>query len=128
MARSDSISAPSLKAVQSGQDPRPFHQPFCWLNSGLRNDPQARFAALTMDVSNGVQTCLQLIHRDMMTRDNNRLAAPGQEVAPVLDEAAGERLLLLATAAVQLLSARAEDHIDAMHTRAESQATSGVQS
>lgn len=129
MARSDSTSAqPHLGAAQSDQEPTALHKPFSWLGKNLKNDFQAQFIALTMDVSNGVQTCLQLIHRDMMTRDSNRLAAPGQKVAPVLDDAAGERLLLLATAAVRLLSERAEDHIDAMHTRAESQAASGVQS
>jgi hypothetical protein len=45
------------------------------------------------------------------------MADPGQEIAPLLDRAAGERLLLLATASVRMLSERAEDRIESLNSR-----------
>jgi hypothetical protein len=110
------------------QEPRALHVPFAWLDATLQHDHQAVFAALTMDVCNGMQTCLQLVHSDLLTRNRNQIADLGQEDAPLLDKAGGERLLLLATAAARMLSERAEEYIDAMHHRAGSQAASGVQS
>lgn len=110
------------------QEPGALHVPFAWLDGKLGRAPQAQFVALTMDVCNGMQTCLQLIHSDLLTRNRNQMADLGQEDAPLLDKAAGERLLLLATAAARMLSERAEEHIDAMHSRADAEAASGVQS
>jgi hypothetical protein len=72
-----------------------------------------------------VRTCLQLIHNDALTRANNKYADLGQEAEPVLNQADGERLLLLATAAVQMLSEKAGDQIDAMNKNAERQAAVG---
>lgn len=110
------------------QGPGALHVPFAWLDGKLERDPQAQFAALTMDVCNGMQTCLELVHSDLLTRNRNQMADPGQEDTPLLDRAAGERLLLLATAAARMLSERAEEHIDAMHDRVGGLAASGVQS
>jgi len=123
-----SRGAAGLNASASARDgapkaqPQPAHEPFSWLNEGLTNDPQAQFVALTMDVCNGMQTCLQLLHSDLLTRNNNQWAAPGDAEAPLLDQAAGERLLLLATAAARMLSERAEERIEALNERGTSTA------
>jgi hypothetical protein len=92
-----------------------IHEPFSWLNKGLSANHEAQFTALTMDVCRGVETCLQLLHSDLLIRNRNQWADPGQEDAPLLDKAAGERLLLLATAAARMLSERAEASIENMN-------------
>jgi hypothetical protein len=107
--------APGADGAQ--REPQPIHEPFSWLNKGVANRHEAQFVALTMDVCNGVETCLQLLHSDMLARNRNQWADPGQEDAPLLDKATGERLLLLATAASRMLAERAEAQIDTLNDR-----------
>jgi hypothetical protein len=99
------------------QNPAAMHLPFSWLDASLDNDPKAQFVALTMDVCRGAETCLQLLHSDMLTRNANQWADPGQEVAPILEKHHGEHLLLLATAATRMLSNQAEERIEMMNER-----------
>ena len=40
---------------------RPFHQPFSWIDDAARTYPAAEFFALTVDVCNGICTCLEII-------------------------------------------------------------------
>ena len=40
---------------------RPFHQPFSWIDDAARTYPAAEFFALTVDVCNGIYTCLEII-------------------------------------------------------------------
>jgi hypothetical protein len=71
----------------------------------------AEFAALTMDVCHGIQTCLQLMH----VTDISISSGAGDEDPPILDTVDKERLLLLAQAAVHMLGDRANMRVDDMN-------------
>lgn len=84
----------------------PIHQPFSWVGH-IPDSRGANFAALTLDVCQGVQTCLELIH----SSDLAVAAGGGDESPPVLGFADRERLLLLSTATMRMLGLQAEGHI-----------------
>lgn len=100
---------PSAPAHQPEQEA--VHRPFSWLPNEGKHDQVAQFMALTMDVCNGIQTCLELVHSGDLTRRLNEDADLGEEVAPTLGRLDRERLLLLATASVRMLAGDAERQI-----------------
>ena len=71
---------------------KPIHQAFSWVEKGVADVDGAEFAALTMDVCHGIQTCLQLIH----VTDISISSGAGDEDPPILGTVDKERLLLLA--------------------------------
>ena len=92
---------------------RPIHEPFTWVD-GPDKDGSAAFAALTMDVCQGVHTCLQLIHStDLCTN-----SGAGDEDPPILGAVDKERLLLPTTAAMRMLGDRADDRVESLNSRA----------
>ena len=86
---------------------QPIHQAFSWVEKGVADVDGAEFAALTMDVCNGIQTCLQLMH----VTDISISSGAGDEDPPILGTVDKERLLLLAQAAVHMLGDRAADRV-----------------
>lgn len=98
-------------------DAAPIHQPFSWVGH-IPNDRNADFAALTLDVCQGVQTCLQLIH----CSDLAIAAGGGDESPPLLGIGDRERLLLLSTATMRMLSLQAEGQIEYLGNKARARA------
>lgn len=91
--------------------PPAVHRSFSWLFDEDNHDQAAQFMALTMDVCNGIQTCLELVHSGDLTRRINEDADSGEEVADTLSRLDRERLLLLATASARMLAGDAECRI-----------------
>jgi len=89
----------------------PIHQALSWVEKGVADVDGAEFAALTMDVCRGVQTCLQLMH----VTDISVGSGAGDEDPPILGVVDKERLLLLAQAAVHMLGDRANMRVDDMN-------------
>lgn len=83
------------------------HKPFSWLEDHLEHDRGARFAAMTMDVCQGIATCLELIHSSNVDRNRGGL--------PTLNPADTDRLTRLAMASANLLSRAAEDQIELLN-------------
>lgn len=111
MSRPDDTGA-DLNAARPGSV-RPVHEPFTWVDEPDKGGAAA-FAALTMDVCQGVHTCLQLIHStDLCTN-----SGAGDEDPPILGAVDKERLLLLATAAMRMLGDRAKDRMESLNSRA----------
>ena len=82
------------------------HQAFSWLHSSLQNNPNAQFAALTMDFARGIRTCLELVQMSELDRTT--------EVTPCLDINDTERLLRLSIVCAAHLGDLAEFRIDAI--------------
>lgn len=93
-------------------DVKPLHQAFSWINDDVLDDG-AEFVALTMDVCRGVEICLQLIHSTDMRTDSGA----GDEDPPPLGTVEKERLLLLATAAMDMLGKQADDRIESINAQ-----------
>lgn len=108
MSRPDSSAAP-------GADSQPIHRPFSWVPSAGADDHDAHFAALTVDVAHGLETCLQLVQSTDMAI---HAGTWGDDERPLLSTVDKERLLLLATAAARLLGDRASDRVDRLNERA----------
>ena len=56
----------STSTTTPEQSPTPnrtnaVHQPFSWIDDAARDYPSADFVSLTIDVCNGVHTCLEII-------------------------------------------------------------------
>lgn len=86
------------------QAPRAINQPFSWLAPHPEHDASAEFVALTMDVCNGLSTCLELVQASNIDRIDH--------ARPLLSPSDTDRLMRLATAAAGLLSGAAESHIE----------------
>ena len=98
--------------------PEAEHQLFSHLHGDAKNDSGTRLAARTLDVCNGIETCLELVHSSDLTRRYNLDADPGEEVAPTLSINDTDRLLRLAIASVKMLANAAEGQIDQANKRA----------
>lgn len=92
----------------------PLHKAFSWVEKGVADVGGADFAALTMDVCRGIETCLELIH----VTDISVNSGAGDEDPPILGTVDKERLLLLAQAAVRMLGERADKRVDDMNKQA----------
>lgn len=90
---------------------RAIHQAFSWVEPGVTDVAGADFAALTMDVCRGIETCLQLIH----VTDISVNSGAGDEDPPILGTVEKERLLLLAQASARMLGDRADKRVDEMN-------------
>lgn len=110
------IHPPELISLTQHLRPVPsaVHKPFSWLPPRCEHDQAAQFVALTMDVCQGIQTCLELVHSDDMNRRINEDADPGEGMQHTLDRGDTERLLRLATASASLLAGAAEMRIQRM--------------
>ncbi len=106
----------------SNQTTRPLHEAFSWVEKGVADEPGADFAALTMNVCRGVETCLQLLHSTDLAI---HAQGWGDDCSPVLGRIDKERITLLATAAVQMLGDRAEARVDDANDRARKAAQAG---
>lgn len=101
---------------------RPLHEAFSWVETGVADVHGAEFAALTMDVCRGIETCLQMMHKT----DISVLSGAGDEDPPVLGTVDKERLLLLASAAARMLGDRADERVDSMNKQAHQVAREGA--
>jgi len=96
------------------KDAPAFHQPFSWVHvpaPGL----DAHFAALTLNVCRGVETCLQLMHSTDLAMHAREWE---EDETPVLSRVDKEKLMLLATAAMQMLGDRAERRVNDANEKA----------
>lgn len=101
-----------MSAPTTSRAPAALHQPFDWIPADLRHRGGADFLSLALDVSQGIETCLALVHTSNLERMHNADADPGREGAPLLDCQDTERLLLLAKVSARLLAAEAAQRID----------------
>lgn len=101
--------AAAANQSQVSEKKEPMHRPFSWLVDGVKNDQHARFAAMTMDICQGVETCLELVHTSTLDR---------YEDAPILGAGDTDRLLRMAMASIRLLGESAESTIDNINDHA----------
>jgi hypothetical protein len=111
MARNESITPITevATAPETAWDEQPLHRPFSWLHKSLQHQGAAEFVALTRDVSNGVATILQILHR---CYDSD------QDDPPLLSPSDSEHLLFLATANMKMLAGAADARIDVLNGKA----------
>jgi len=86
---------------------RPVHQPFSWAMGEFDDGREAFFAALTLDVCNGIQTCLELVHATDLASGPSGAC----EEQPILGVTDRDRLLRLATVSARMLSDRAWEEV-----------------
>ena len=98
------MSNPTMNAPSSSTEPTSLHQPFSWLPEHHQSNECAQFFALTKDISQGIQTCVDLAHFSTMDRDSDTI--------PMLNIADTERLLRMAVTSAQMLAQIAATHID----------------
>jgi hypothetical protein len=90
--------------------PKVTYKPFSWFNNKLMGDQGAQFVALTMDICQGIQTCLELIHSNTIERTHNPL-----DSSPFFDVSTTERLLRFTKVAARLLANEAEERIECLN-------------
>jgi len=92
----------------------PIHRAFSWLEGAAADSQDAQFAALALDVCNGLQTCLGLAH----AADQSSGPDADADFPPILGAVDKERLLLLAGAAVRMLGDRAAGRVEKLNDHA----------
>ena len=103
------MSAPKKPADQTVEqsEPAAIFKPFTFLHDGIRHNAEAMFAEKTMDICQGISTCMGLIHSSDLDRSNG--------TAPILDANATDRLLRFVMASADMLTNDAEAIIDHMN-------------
>lgn len=88
-----------------------FHVPFSHLDHRLKDDRDAQFAAITMDIARGIGVCLEMASNSDLARETNTDADPADEDLPVLDPIDTYILARFAISAAKLLAEHAEDRV-----------------
>ncbi|MGZ9712495.1 hypothetical protein ACXX82_17000 [Glaciimonas sp. GNP009] len=104
------MSKPEFNPSSSKPPIESFHKSFSWLTPTLKGDREAEFYALTLDICQGIKTCINLAHLSNTDRDDNTM--------PTLDILDTETLLRLALSSSHLLSELAARRIDALNDHA----------
>jgi hypothetical protein len=110
MSRATDTGGVSAPAAPAG----PIHRAFSWLEGAAADSHDAQFAALALDVCNGLQTCLGLVH----AADQALAPDADAEALPILGTVDKERLLLLAGAAMRMLGDRAAGRVEKLNDQA----------
>ena len=106
----DPLDFASRHATESG------YTPFSWLIDSQSENPAGQFFALTKDVAQGVQTCLELVYSSVLDRQININTPINGDSLPVLNIADTESLLRLAIASASMLANAAGDRVDGVNT------------
>jgi len=88
------------------------HKPFSWLRDDVKNHPMADFVALTMDVCDGIKTCLEIIHVSNLERSSNAELDPQDAELPAVNAHDATNLLRFTIASAKLLRGVANEKID----------------
>ena len=88
------------------------HKPFSWLRDDVKNHPMADFVALTVDVCDGIKTCLEIIHVSNLERSSNAELDPEEAELPAVNAHDATNLLRFSIASVKLLRGVAAEKID----------------
>lgn len=91
------------------------HDPFSFVANRLKHDPNARFAASVLDITQGIGLCLELVNSSTTARMMNEHCDPHEEQIPMLDPFDTDRLMRFATASATLMASHAEKHIEWMN-------------
>ena len=91
------------------------HQPFSWLADDVKDDPLADFVALTMDVCDGVHSCLQIFHLSDLVRSENEDLEPEDAELPAVNANDAGNLLRLAIVTIRMLRDYAARQIDSIN-------------
>ena len=103
------MTEPSMNKPPPASAAASFHTSFSWLLPHLKGDEHAQFYALTVDICQGIKTCIDLAHLSNTDRDD--------ETMPTLNILDTEILLRLALSSSQLLAEMAAHRIDRMNDR-----------
>ena len=104
------MSKPDMTPPPTDSTKEAFHKSFSWLLPELQGDHHAQFYAMTVDVCQGIKTCIDLAHLSNSDRDDNTL--------PTLDKRDTESLMRLALSSSHLLAELAARRIDRLNDRA----------
>jgi len=99
----------------------PTHKPFSWLHTET-GGRSARFIERVLDVSGGLNTCLELVHSTDLALHARTW---GDGDVPVLGRVDRERLLRLAIAATGMLSDLAHEEVQWINDQPRKQAREG---
>lgn len=89
-----------------------LYRPFNWLRDDVEYSPLNDFVATTVDITAGLETCLNLVNSSELERVQNVGSDPGEAVTPLLDVADSSNLLRLAIAANRLLHSHAMNQVE----------------
>ena len=89
-----------------------MHQPFSWLADDVTDYPMADFLELTMDICDGVHSCLEIVHlSDLIRSENDDRIAENVEL-PAVNANDAAKLQRLSIGAIRMLRDSAARHID----------------
>lgn len=99
--------------------PEAMHQDFRWIDSDAQATTHAQFLERTLDITAGINTCLELVYASNMERLGNHDVAAAERVLPVLGVGDTDRLMRLTIAASALLREEARRNVECLNEAAE---------
>jgi len=106
----------SRSAEATLDQPAPAHQDFRWIEGPHQHTPYAEFLELTLDISAGLHTGMQIAYASELEYAANADADPGQMRAPAVGLVEADRLKRMAIAAAALLHAEAKRRVALLST------------
>jgi len=91
------------------------HEPFSFLDSRLKFNTDAQFAATVKDFAEGIGLCMEMVYKSTLDREMNENSDPVDERLPLLDRMDTGRLLRFANASSNMLAEYAQDRIEWMN-------------
>ena len=107
-----STSTTTPEQIPTSNRTRALHQPFSWIDDAARDYPMADFLALTSDVCNGIQTCLEIIESSDLECGCHSDLAPDATELPVLSPYHAGILRRFSIASAKLLRKHADQEIN----------------
>lgn len=83
--------------------PEAVHQDFRWIEGDAQAAVHAQLLERALDISAGINTCLELVYSSNMERLGNHDVTPAERILPLLDVGDTDRLMRFSIAAAALL-------------------------
>jgi hypothetical protein len=88
------------------------HEDFHWIEGSSQGSQYGTFLETTLDISNGIHTCLQLFYTSAIEREANADTEPANWRKPAISIVEADHLIRLSIAATNLLRQDARQRID----------------
>ena len=106
------------KSIPKVNGSEAFHESYSVVRDALKADPNALFAARTIEIACGVKVCLDLVFMSNLYREASHNTDPDFPLVPTLDAHATEALMRLAIVCMDDLESRAESQLSSIEAMA----------
>ncbi|MBB3213908.1 hypothetical protein FHW67_003214 [Herbaspirillum sp. Sphag1AN] len=112
---SNASTAHDDEQQQNQHHPDPTHQDFHWIEGIQQGSLYGNLLETTLDISTGIQACLQLIYTSKLEREANEDAEPAHKAAPAIGIVLADQLMRMSIASAGLLRDEARRQVECLN-------------